>query len=151
MPVGPEQREARQETILEIVKRREVTSQVELVRLLRERGVAATQSSVSRDLKELGVVKVGRAYRPAAEAEGSGAAEEPYLAALVREVRTAGPNLIVVTTAVGAAQRVGVHIDRMGWPESVGTLSGDDTVFIATANRAAQRRLVALLEARFGR
>jgi transcriptional regulator of arginine metabolism len=68
------------------------------------------------------------------------------VAEFIREIRAAGANLLVVTTAVGAAQRVAVTLDRISWPEIVGTLSGDDTIFIATATSAQQRRLRARLK-----
>jgi transcriptional regulator of arginine metabolism len=63
------------------------------------------------------------------------------VAEFVRDIRAAGPNLLVITTAVGAAQRVAVTLDRINWPEIVGTLSGDDTIFIATSSSTQQRRL----------
>ena len=53
----------------------------------------------------------------------------------MREIRTAGPNLLVIMTQVGAAQRVAVTLDRIAWPEIVATLSGDDTIFVATVRR----------------
>ena len=63
------------------------------------------------------------------------------VAEFVREIRTAGPNLLVITTAVGAAQRVAVTLDRIDWSEVVGKLSGDDTIFVATMGSTQQRRL----------
>jgi transcriptional regulator of arginine metabolism len=68
------------------------------------------------------------------------------VAEFVREIRAAGPNLLVVNTAIGAAQRVALTLDRISWPEIVGTLSGDDTVFIATSTAAQQRRLRSRLQ-----
>ena len=59
----------------------------------------------------------------------------------VSDIRSAGPNLLVVMTSVGAAQRVAVMLDRSGWPEIVGTVSGDDTIFVATVGASEQRRL----------
>jgi transcriptional regulator of arginine metabolism len=64
-------------------------------------------------------------------------------------VRRAGPSLTVLRTATGAAQSVAVAIDRAQWPEVAGTLSGDDTIFIATASERAQDELVARLQAIF--
>ncbi len=63
----------------------------------------------------------------------------------MRDIRQAGPNLLVITTAIGAAQRVALMLDRISWPEVVGTVSGDDTIFVATTNTASQRRLGARL------
>ena len=59
----------------------------------------------------------------------------------VKKVSMAGANLVVVHTAIGAAQRVAVELDRTGWPEIVGTVSGDDTIFVATTGTAAGRML----------
>ena len=58
-----------------------------------------------------------------------------------RSVTAAGPNLLVLHTVIGGASRVGLEIDRAGWPESVGTIAGDDTVFVATADAPRQDKL----------
>jgi transcriptional regulator of arginine metabolism len=149
MPAEVETRQKRQAAILDILRRRPVGRQTELVAILRDQGIEATQSSVSRDLKQLGVAKLDHGYaRPATPA----VPDDPALigtGGFVRGIETAGANLTVVKTAVGAAQRVAVYLDRSGWTEIVGTLSGDDTIFVATRNAAEQRRLVAKLRARF--
>src|SRR5690606_8258597 len=104
-------------------------------------GFVATQSSVSRDLRDLGAAKLKNGYRlPERMLDGNGELLES-VAEFVRDIRTAGPNLLVVRTATGAAQRVAVTLDRIDWPEIVGTLSGDDTIFVATANSTEPRRL----------
>jgi transcriptional regulator of arginine metabolism len=136
-----EQRDQRRLAIAKLLRKNAIERQSELVELLRAAGYVATQSSVSRDLKDMGVVKVRNRYSvPDRELDGN---DEPLqqIAEFVRGIRAAGPNLLVVTTAIGAAQRVAVTLDRTGWPEVVGTLSGDDTIFIATASAATQRRL----------
>jgi transcriptional regulator of arginine metabolism len=146
MPAELESRQKRQAAILDILQSQPVARQTELVAILRDQGIEATQSSVSRDLKQLGVSKLDQGYsQPAAP-------EEPVVTGsrgFVRDIQTAGGNLTVVKTAVGAAQRVAVYLDRSGWTEIVGTLSGDDTIFIATRNVADQRRLVTKLHTRF--
>jgi transcriptional regulator of arginine metabolism len=116
------------------------------VELLARRGLEATQSSVSRDLRELGVAKVGGRYVAPPEREGD-PQELAGAAAFVRTVRPAGPNLTVVLTVVGAAQTVALAIDRAGWPGVVGTLGGDDTVFVATAAARDQKHFLQRLEA----
>ena len=136
-----EQRNERRLVIAKLLRENPIERQSELVALLREAGFAATQSSVSRDLKDMGAIKLKRGYSlPEAEG-GSNGDSLARLAEFVREIWTAGPNLLVVTTAIGAAQRVAVTLDRINWPEIVGTLSGDDTIFIATASASQQRRL----------
>lgn len=138
-------KETRQQAILEILPNERVTSQLELVDLLRRRGISATQSSVSRDLRELGVAWIGGRYALPAEREE----RDPGLADFARFLRgmkPAGPHLTVIFTAVGTAQSVGLAIDRAGWPEVVGTMAGDDTVFVATAAARDQKRLIQRLE-----
>ncbi|HEY8019826.1 MAG TPA: arginine repressor [Thermoanaerobaculia bacterium] len=156
MPTDHEQREARQREILGILGTAQVTSQLELVEQLRGRGIAATQSSVSRDLRDLGVAWIGGRYtvpparRDGREGDAGDEAESPEVAEVarfLRAVKPAGPHLTVVLTVAGAAQGVGLAIDRAAWPEVVGTMAGDDTVFVATASARHQQRLIQRLEA----
>jgi transcriptional regulator of arginine metabolism len=136
-----EQRNERRVVLAQLLREHAIERQSELVSLLRAQGFAATQSSVSRDLKDMGAIKLKKGYSlPEDEPVGNGNSLQEVVE-FVREIRAAGANLLVVTTAVGAAQRVAVTLDRTNWPEIVGTLSGDDTIFIATANSAQQRRL----------
>lgn len=136
--------QARREAIRKIIGRTPVARQGDLVRLLDKAGHRATQSSVSRDLRELGVAKQGNHY---VLLDKSTPVENDFatVAAFVRDVRTAGPNLTVIRTTAGAAQSVAIVLDRAEWPEIAGTLSGDDTIFVATSGAAAQRRLTARL------
>ena len=122
-----------------------MTSQTQLVEMLRERGVAATQSSVSRDLRDLGVGWIGGRYARPVEREESdpGVAE---VAHFLRGAKPAGPHTTVVFTMAGAAQAVALAIDRAGWPELVGTMAGDDTVFVATATAGDQKRFIRRLD-----
>jgi transcriptional regulator of arginine metabolism len=71
------------------------------------------------------------------------------LAQFVRQLRRAGPAITVLRTTIGAAQSVAVAIDKAAWPEVAGTISGDDTIFIATANARAQQELIERLRALF--
>ena len=146
MPPETESREVRQEVILSLLQDHKVQSQGELVELLRARGITATQSSVSRDLRDLGVAWIGGRYVMPAEHD----ARDPRVAEVapfLRGVRPAGPNLTVIFTLAGTAQAVGLAVDDAGWPELVGTISGDDTVFAATASARDQKRLIRRLEA----
>jgi transcriptional regulator of arginine metabolism len=124
-----------------IIRSGEVGRQAELVRLLKRAGHAVTQSSVSRDLRDLGVAKLGDRYVLAEDA-GPPAADFSVVAAFVVAVTVAGPNLTVIRTTTGAAQSVALAIDRARWPEVTGTLSGDDTIFVATASARAQRAVL---------
>jgi len=141
MPSATTQQHERRRAIARLLEAHQISRQSELVELLRAEGFEATQSSVSRDLRDLGAAKLKNGYRlPERLLDGNGDLLES-VADLVRDIRPAGPNLLVVRTAVGAAQRVAVTLDRIDWPEIVGTLSGDDTIFVATANSTQQRRL----------
>ena len=136
-----EQRNERRLAVAKLLRENAIERQSELVELLLGAGFAATQSSVSRDLRDLGAVKLKNGYSlPEDDSDGNGNSLR-QVAEFVRDIRAAGANLLVVKTAIGAAQRVCVTLDRTGWPEIVGTLSGDDTIFIATSTAAQQRRL----------
>ena len=135
---------ARREALRRIISRSPVGRQQDLVRLLGKAGHPATQSSVSRDLRELGVAKQGDRY--VLPDESAPALDDfAAVAAFVRDWRPAGPCLTVIRTTAGAAQSVAIVLDRADWPDVVGTLSGDDTIFVATTGAAAQRRLLARL------
>jgi transcriptional regulator of arginine metabolism len=116
-----------------------------LVNELEARGLVATQSSVSRDLKDLGAIKTSQGYElPGAVAEHD---DVFYgIAELLRKISPAGPHLIVIKTATGAAQRVALALDRSNWSEMVGNIGGDDTVFVATDSASNQKILLSRIE-----
>jgi len=141
LPSEHEIRDERHRAILAILRRSSVRSQAALVERLAERGFEVTQSSVSRDLRELAVAKLGGRYLPPSPPPGADEAIEE-VAHHLRDVRPAGPHLTVVLTRTGSAQTVGIGLDRTGWPEIVGTVAGDDTVFVATAGARDQTRIL---------
>jgi transcriptional regulator of arginine metabolism len=146
MPAENDQREPRREAIVALVRRHRIANQADLARRLKQRGFAVTQSSVSRDLRDLGVAKVSGRYvvpetAPAAPSDGL----QP-VAPFLKRVSPAGPHLTVVRTSAGAAQSVGLALDNAGWPEIVGTVAGDDTVFVATGGAREQRQFVRRVE-----
>src|SRR5271154_2694169 len=126
-----------------------VRRQSELARLLRSAGFAVTQSSVSRDLRELGVLKASGRYLVPPNEVSRANGDFGALAQFVRAVRCAGTSITVIKTSIGAAPSVAVAVDKAEWPEVVGTISGDDTIFIATADAPAQRRLLERLNTLF--
>jgi transcriptional regulator of arginine metabolism len=141
MPSTTLEQNERRRAITRLLADHVVNRQAELVELLRAEGYLATQSSVSRDLRDLGVAKLKRGYSLPDADDSEDEESLQVIAEFVRDIRPAGPNLLVVMTAVGAAQRVAFMLDRTGWPEIVGTLSGDDTIFVATIGASEQRRL----------
>ncbi len=128
----------RQQKIASLIVAHRIGTQAELAARLERAGVVATQSSVSRDLEELGVVKhKGRYVMP----QDSTNANARGLLSLEQ----AGDALIVARCETGLASGVALEIDRAMLDEIAGTLAGDDTVFIAVANatvrRAAMRKI----------
>jgi transcriptional regulator of arginine metabolism len=139
----------RRSAIVRILRDGLVRRQADLVRLLKKAGHEATQSSISRDLRDLGVLKAsGRYVLPPDEVIRANG-DFGTLTRFVRALRRAGPSITVLRTTIGAAQSVAVAIDKAEWPEVAGTISGDDTIFIATANARAQEALVGRLRALF--
>jgi len=141
---------ARRLMLAKIIREQVVGRQAELVAMLRKHGHAATQSSVSRDLRELGVAKLGDRY-VLPDASSLPNSDFSTLKQFVTAQFTAGSNLTILKTAVGSAQSVAVAIDTAHWPEVVGTISGDDTIFIATVGAAEQTKLRQRLRSIFGR
>lgn len=139
----------RRRSILRILRDGVVHRQADLARLLRKEGYDVTQSSVSRDLRDLGVLKASGRYRLPPDGPTSANGDFSTLGQFVRGLRRAGACLTVLRTTIGAAQSVAVAIDRAEWPEVAGTLSGDDTIFLATADERAQDELVARLRSLF--
>lgn len=143
---------ARQRAILELLHRGPVESQEELQGFLAKRGFEAGQATLSRDIRELGLVKTTDGYTAASGA----AVTEPVLPSVARLVREfvvdvrLAQNLLVLKTSVGSAQPVAAAMDSEDWPEVVGTIGGDDTILVISQdNRTAQqlvRRIHGMLE-----
>ncbi|MGH9966233.1 MAG: arginine repressor [Pyrinomonadaceae bacterium] len=127
-------KDTRQKRILSLIRARPIATQDELRILLERAGVPATQSSVSRDLEELGVVKHHGHY---SVQRANGAAARGLLS-----LDVAGDILIVARTEPGLASAVAVEIDAAAISEIVGTLAGEDTIFIAVGDRKAQRSAI---------
>ena len=114
----------RRAAILRIIRESTVRNQDELVRALHKQGFDATQSSVSRDLRELGVAKAGDHYIIAPSEQPLPANHFASVTNFVVGVRTAGDSLTIVQTTPGTANSVAVAIDKSDWPEVAGTISG---------------------------
>lgn len=147
------ERRKRHLKILELVATRPMRTQDDLADALAQEGWDVTQSSVSRDISTLGLVKVEGIYRRRSAGRISKVADpnERRLAESLLAVDTAGDALLVLHTPPGEAQRVGNALDLLAWPEVVGTIAGDDTIFVAVAHATAQarvdRRLKAIMDA----
>ena len=145
MPPTSEDQMQRRAAIRDLLLQGPAETQASLVSALQDLGHVATQSSVSRDLREIGAIKTASGYELPTASE-SGDAQVAAVASLLRSITPAGSNLLVIRTGVGAAQRVGLALDRSDWPGMVGTIAGDDTVFIATESAHAQKNLITRIE-----
>lgn len=129
--------------ILELISTRAVRTQEDLADALIADGWQVTQSSVSRDIAALRLAKVDGVYRRApASSSRARDPDELRIAEGVLTAEAAGDALVVVHTPPGEANRVGIALDRLAWPEIVGTIAGDDTIFLAVSNLAAQRQVL---------
>lgn len=117
----------RQQKILTLIRSRPIGTQEDLRALLEKAGVPATQSSVSRDLEELGVVKHHGHYTLP---RTNGTAARGLLS-----LDHAGESLVIARTMPGLASAVAVEIDAAGIPEIVGTIAGEDTIFLAVRDQ----------------
>jgi transcriptional regulator of arginine metabolism len=146
----------RQAVILELIDRDALHSQEQLRRRLRQRGLDATQATISRDIKELGLVKRSGdgAYRRPGEDDGN---RETALAALERAagefLRRADrvQQLIILRTGRGEAPALAEAIDRAQLSEAVGTIQGDDTILVIARDARRAAALARRLERLAGR
>lgn len=127
-----------------ITEKKSISSQQELVDLLAEIGIKATQSSISRDLQELGIRRVKGRYvlkpwRPV------GAGDFEGTLGFIQHVKPNGPYLTVIVTSPNAGKMVAEAIESADWPEVNGVLAGDETIFLATGSEEDQE----LLHSRF--
>ena len=125
------QKHERQEIISNLVSARPVANQQELAKILRKNGFIVTQASISRDLEELGIVKTNGVYTKLQKTNESVFG--------IQGVGPAGEAMIVVKCFSGLASAAAVRIDAAKIEEIVGTIAGDDTIFVAVKDPRAQR------------
>ena len=137
----------RQRAIMSLIATRPIHSQEELARLLAARGLEATQATISRDIRELGLLKVPLKGNGAHFKYVEPGAQPAYASRLHRIVAelvqsvAGGGNLVVLRTPPGSGMLVASAVDEAGWPEIIGTIGGDDTVLVILAD-AKQRPIV---------
>jgi transcriptional regulator of arginine metabolism len=144
----PAHKRFRQGQILKLLAAEPVASQDELRRQLVHLGLRVTQATLSRDLRELRLVKTTQGYKPLSEATIE---ESPAVSRLARAVTSflldirPAQNMLVLKTPPGGAQPLAAAVDSERWKEVAGTLAGDDTVLIITtslkARAAVQKRI----------
>ena len=143
------QKRYRQGQILKLLSGQPVASQDEMRRQLIHLGVRVTQATLSRDMRELRLVKTTEGYRPLASATTEESAPLPTLARALKEflldIRPA-QNMLVLKTPPGGAQPLAAAVDSEHWKEIVGSLAGDDTVLIITPSRTARAAMQKRIE-----
>jgi len=134
--------------ILKLIRSRNVFTQEELARALKEKGIDATQVTLSRDMRELGLVKTSEGYRDLGR-EAPNLQFATLAGEFLQDVRLA-QNQVVLKTAPGHASSVAVALDDEEWPEVVGTIAGDDTILVickdSSTAGAVRSKLLGLLE-----
>lgn len=133
----------RQAQILKVIRARRIHTQDELARELAALGIQATQVTLSRDIKRLGLAKTADGYVQLASAQPPAAAPaqlENTIWDVLLDVRVA-QNQVVIKTPPGKANSLAVELDRTNWSEVVGTIAGDDTILIVTPDNVAAARL----------
>ena len=131
--------ERRREALLELIREHSIGTQGELVDRLNDAGFSCTQVSISRDIRALGLIKRGGRYAsPDGSLPTAGVSDlSDNISIFIQNVTVVGDNLIVIKTLPGTAHSVGLLVDSIHWPEVVGTVAGDDTVFLAISGGAA--------------
>jgi len=127
------QKSDRQQKIIDLISSELISTQVDLVDRLSSRGFQATQASVSRDIDELGIVKLNGAY----------AMPQPKPNGLApHSIDASGESLLVAKCTPGLASAIAVKIDAANIAQIIGTIAGDDTIFIAVADQKAQKTTI---------
>jgi len=134
--------EHRRRVILELVREEELRTQEELAEALAARGFRVSQSSVSRDIAALGLVKRGGRYAPPPPGPPPSNPLEERIRANVLTVASAGDHLVVIHTPPGEASAVALALDRLAPAGLVGTVAGDDTIFAAVESSSAASSLI---------
>jgi transcriptional regulator of arginine metabolism len=131
----------RQSQILKLIRSSHLHTQEELAKALRGIGIPATQVTLSRDIRELGLVKTADGYAHGVpEAAPSGPEVAALVADFVEDIRMA-QNLLVLRTRPGNANAVAVALDKADWPEIAGTVAGDDTILVIAPDAQVAEQL----------
>ena len=149
MGIDREHQDYRRRTILEILAEKPMKRQLDIGRALRRMGFKVTQSTVSRDLEALGIVRREGFYRP--PQTQSDQSQIGQMAKFIRRVHGAGPHMVVFETTAGAAKAVAAALRAANWPEARGILAEEETIFVATDNVYDSRLLLQRMRRVFGK
>jgi transcriptional regulator of arginine metabolism len=139
----------RQGQILRLIRAKRIFTQEKLAEELSSVGIPATQVTLSRDMRELGLVKTHEGYRQVEPAANTGPGIATMAAEFLLDAKSA-QNLLVLKTSPGHASSLAIALDQEDWPEVVGTIAGDDTVLVIAPDQdtalSLKKRLMGFLE-----
>ena len=133
----------RHNAILDLVRSGEIASQEDLMRGLKARRIDVSQSTLSRDIQELRLAKTGGVYT-VVDSESAAKPSDESFRRIIREFLVdvaVAQNIVVVKTGAGHASTVSQALDEAGWPEVIGTIAGENTVFIAVRSEKDGKKL----------
>jgi transcriptional regulator of arginine metabolism len=133
----------RHKAILDVIRGGQITSQEHLMLGLQSRHIQVSQSTLSRDIQELRLAKAGGVYA-VVESEPAGKPSDESFRRIIREFLVdvdVAKNIVVVKTGSGHASTVSQALDEAGWPEAIGTIAGENTVFIAVRSEKDGKKL----------
>ncbi len=138
----------RQREIVRLIESQPVRTHDDLAAALADRGIVASQGTLSRDLRELGVVKTAAGYAASVPDEVGTDRDGALASALSQFLVTIriAQNLVILRTYPGGASALALSLDVASWPEIVGTIAGDDTIFVATHDNQTARRVREMLD-----
>ena len=142
----------RHDLILDIIDKKDIETQEELAAELKARGVKVTQATVSRDIKELRLLKVlaeNGGYKDATAERAEKGMSERFIRILAESVMSieSAVNLIVIKTISASAQAAAEAIDSLKWPELLGTIAGDNTILVIARSEEAVESVVSRFHA----
>ena len=138
---------ARQGRIVEVTRNQSIRSQAELSSVLRQEGIDVTQATLSRDIRELGLVKIRGDYKISGDLHPSPPDEMLRRAFKQFVLRTGvSGNIVMIKTSPGNAHSIGVVLDDAQWPEVLGTVAGDDTVFVLLRNSRLGKKVLGRIQ-----
>lgn len=137
------QKKQRHQLILQLVSTRYLATQLDLIAALKEHDVNATQSSISRDIKYLGLIKrAGQYHCPDLSISASAKVLDEQHRKYIQKIEIINPYMIVMKTKPATAQAIGASLDQLEWSEIAGTIAGDDTIFIATRSEDHAKSII---------
>jgi transcriptional regulator of arginine metabolism len=134
----------RHKAILDVVRTGQINSQEELMLGLKARQIEVSQSTLSRDIQELRLAKTGGIYTVVADADPGLKPSDESFRRIIREFLidiAVAKNIVVVKTGPGHASTVSQALDDAGWPEAIGTIAGENTIFIAVRSEREGKKL----------